>query len=192
VLSDTEDVFYLTLEECWDYVRGTAVTMGLRELAALRRTEFDRFRRGPVPPERFETAGLPYRRRIVAGPAAAERAEAGLLRGTGCSPGVVTAPVKVATPPMSDLALSGEILVAERMDPGWVPFYPAVAGLLVERGSILSHAGIVARELGIPAVIGIRGLLARVRTGQTVSMDGAAGTVWLYPVPRQTGMAGPP
>jgi pyruvate,water dikinase len=67
--------------------------------------------------------------------------------------------------------LDGEILVAERTDPGWVPLYPSVSGLLIERGSILSHSAIVAREMGIPTIVGITGLVG------TLKMDGGAGTV---------------
>jgi pyruvate,water dikinase len=75
------------------------------------------------------------------------------------------------------LQLSREILVAERTDPGWVPLYPAVAGILIERGSLLSHSAVVAREMGIPTIVGITGLLNAVQTGQTLTMDGRSGTV---------------
>ena len=60
-----------------------------------------------------------------------------------------------------------------------MPLYPSVSGLLIERGSILSHSAIVAREMGIPTIVGIPGLIAALRTGQRVRMDGAAGTVEL-------------
>jgi pyruvate,water dikinase len=79
--------------------------------------------------------------------------------------------------PSEDARLDGEILVAERTDPGWVPLYPSVSGLLIERGSILSHSAIVAREMGIPTIVGIPGLVGTLKTGQVVTMDGAAGTV---------------
>ena len=75
------------------------------------------------------------------------------------------------------MSLSGEILVAERTDPGWVPLYPAVSGILIERGSILSHSAVVAREMGIPTIVGITGLVNTLSTGQRVKMDGRAGTV---------------
>jgi pyruvate,water dikinase len=112
-------------------------------------------------------------------------AEDGTLRGTGCSPGIVTGTVKVIRTPREDVSLNGEILVAERTDPGWVPLYPSVSGLLIERGSILSHSAIVAREMGIPTIVGIPGLVATLQTGQTVTMDGGAGVVRLLqsPVP---------
>jgi pyruvate,water dikinase len=71
----------------------------------------------------------------------------------------------------------GEILVAQRTDPGWVTMFPAFRGILIERGSVLSHSAIVAREMGIPTIVGVTGLTARVRTGQRVRMDGGKGTV---------------
>ena len=76
-----------------------------------------------------------------------------------------------------DLNLNGEILVTSRTDPGWVPLYPSVSGLLVERGSLLSHSAIVAREMGLPAIVGIQGLTQTLRTGMRIRMDGKAGTI---------------
>jgi pyruvate,water dikinase len=181
LLDAQDDIFYLTLDEVWDYVRGRAVTTDLRALAALRRKEFDAYRQETTPPaDRFETFGLPYSRNRLRGRSRAVVMEAdGVLRGTGCCPGVVTGPVKVLRTPNEDAKLDGEILVAERTDPGWVPLYPAVSGLLIERGSILSHSAIVAREMGIPTIVGIAGLVETLKTGQVVTMDGAAGTVRL-------------
>jgi len=199
ILAAPEDVFYLTLDEVWDYVEGMAVTTDLRGLAALRRAEFDRYREVEARPEdRFETFGMAYHRNLFRGrpprraaPGSAGATPAGdagdagagpgaaALQGTPCCPGVATGAVKVIRTPADDASLAGEILVAERTDPGWVPLYPSVSGLLIERGSILSHSAIVAREMGIPTIVGIPGLIAALRTGQRVRMDGAAGTVEL-------------
>jgi pyruvate,water dikinase len=71
----------------------------------------------------------------------------------------------------------GEILVAERTDPGWVMIFPAAAGLLVERGSLLSHSAIVARELGLPTIVSICGLTRWLADGDWVEMDGSSGLV---------------
>ena len=101
----------------------------------------------------------------------------GVLRGTGCCPGVVRAAVRVVRDPRQPGELAGRILVAEQTDPGWTLLFPAAAGVLVERGSILSHAALVARELGVPCVVGIRGLLHALRDGEVVEMDGATGIV---------------
>jgi pyruvate,water dikinase len=185
VLDDPHDVYSLTIDEVWDFVKGTAVTTRLRELAALRKAEFDSYRSGalPRPDDRFETWGMAcHRNRLHNWAADADRAGtdtagSGGLHGTGCSPGVLTGPVRVVRSPRDDVSLNREILVAERTDPGWVPLYPAVSGLLIERGSILSHSAIVAREMGIPTIVGIPGLLAALHDGQIVTMDGSTGTV---------------
>jgi pyruvate,water dikinase len=177
LLDAPEDVFYLGLDELWDYVKGTALTTDLRGLAALRRKQFDEYRANPDIEERFETFGIAYHRNAFRSRRGAAVATTDGLRGVACSPGIVTGVVKVLRSPNDDMRLDGEILVAERTDPGWVPLYPSISGLLIERGSILSHSAIVAREMGIPTIVGIRGLTSLVKTGDTVTMNGSTGEV---------------
>ena len=182
VLAEEDDVFHLTLDEVLDFVKGTAVTTRLRDLAALRRAEFDEYRRDEdgEPDDRFETFGMVYHRnRLKARATVAAASPDGVLRGIPCSPGRVTGAVKVILAPSDDAQLDGEILVAGRTDPGWVPLYPSVSGLLIERGSILSHSAIVAREMGIPTIVGVPGLTSTLRTGQRVTMDGTTGAIEL-------------
>jgi pyruvate,water dikinase len=180
LLEEADDIFCLTIDEVWDFIKGTAVTTDLRGLVTVRRGEFEAFRseQDRMPDDRFETFGMAYHRNRFRGRrAAVEPSGDGVLRGIGCCPGVVTGVVKYVRSPAEDASLSGEILVAERTDPGWVPLYPSVSGLLIERGSILSHSAIVAREMGIPTIVGIPGLTSVLQSGQQVTMDGAAGTV---------------
>lgn len=66
---------------------------------------------------------------------------------------------------------------ARQTDPGWVVLFPAAAGLLVERGSLLSHSAIVSRELRLPCIVSLPGISGTLKTGDLVEMDGAAGTV---------------
>jgi pyruvate,water dikinase len=73
--------------------------------------------------------------------------------------------------------LNGEILVAERTDPGWIMLFPSAMGLLVERGSLLSHSAIVAREMGIPSIISIAGVTRWLKDGDWVELDGGSGVV---------------
>ena len=180
VLDLPDDVFLLTLDEVFDFVNGTAVSTRLGELAALRRREFEEFRGddAAAPDDRFETFGMVYHRnRLKSAVARAVDSGDGLLRGIPCSPGRVTGAVKVILTPSDDARLNGEILVAGRTDPGWVPLYPSVSGLLIERGSILSHSAIVAREMGIPTIVGVPELTRLLRTGQVVTMDGTTGSI---------------
>jgi len=101
-----------------------------------------------------------------------------VLRGVPCSPGEVEGVVRVVRSMKDAAGLEGEILVTERTDPGWVPLYPSCSGLLIERGSLLSHSAVVARELGLPAIVGISGgLMEKLKTGDRVRMNGATGEV---------------
>jgi phosphoenolpyruvate synthase/pyruvate phosphate dikinase len=97
--------------------------------------------------------------------------------GIGCCAGVVRGTVRVILDPRGAQLPAGSILVAEHTDPGWIMLFPSAKGLLVERGSLLSHSAIVARELGIPAVVSILGLTNWLRDGDLVELDGTHGTV---------------
>jgi pyruvate,water dikinase len=71
----------------------------------------------------------------------------------------------------------GEILVAPSTDPGWTPLFLMASGLVMEMGGAMSHGSVVAREYGIPAVVGVPGATERITTGLQITVDGAAGTV---------------
>jgi pyruvate,water dikinase len=73
----------------------------------------------------------------------------------------------------------GEILVAPSTDPSWTPLFLTAGGLVMEVGGAMSHGAIVAREYGIPAVVGVAGAIERIRSGQVVTVDGTRGTVIL-------------
>ncbi len=173
----TRDVFLLTREELLAANGTEHADTDLRVLVAGRRAEFDGYAREAAPPDRFESIGQPTDHEWGQTAAARPLARAADLRGTGCCPGVVRAPVRVVRDPREARDLAGHILVAERTDPGWTVLFPAVVGLLVQRGSLLSHSAIVAREMGIPCVVGIAGLLDTLADGEEVEMDGATGSV---------------
>lgn len=92
-------------------------------------------------------------------------------------------PVRVVVDPGDARVRPGEILVAERTDPGWIMLFPLAAGVLVERGSALSHSAIVARELGIPTVVALDDATRWLRDGDWVELDGASGAVAKIPAP---------
>ena len=98
-------------------------------------------------------------------------------QGTGACPGIVRGRARVVRDPRGVELEAGAILVAERTDPGWIMLFPAAAGLVVERGSLLSHSAIVARELGLPAVVGVPGCTTWLVDGDLVELDGATGVV---------------
>src|SRR5262245_63920999 len=75
----------------------------------------------------------------------------------------------------------GEILVAPSTDPGWTPLFLTAGGLVMEMGGANSHGAVVAREYGIPAVVGVDGATSRLSTGQTMTVDGTNGVITVAP-----------
>lgn len=177
VLNDATDIYFLTINEIWDFVYGTAVTQNLKSIVVMRRTEAQHHKTAQTKlPDRFETFGVPYldTPRDLLAHVWIEGAD---LHGVGCCSGIVRGRVRVVRSVNEISDLAGEILVAERTDPGWVFLYPSAAGILVERGSPLSHSAIVARELGKPIIVNIPNLTKSVATGNVVEMNGGLGTV---------------
>ena len=178
LIDQPRDVFYLEVEECLGHVAGTGTTTDLRGLVALRQAEFDRYREQPSPADRFETYGAVHEGNTFQGkPVAAQSPEGDRLKGLGCCPGVVRGRARVITDPRHATLKMGDILVAERTDPGWIMLFPSAAGLLVERGSLLSHSAIVAREMGIPAIVSLPGVTRWLHDGDLVELDGSTGIV---------------
>jgi rifampicin phosphotransferase len=100
------------------------------------------------------------------------------IRGFPGSAGVVQAPVRVLRDAADGAALqAGEVLVTTITNVGWTPLFPRAAAVVTDVGAPLSHAAIVARELGIPAVVGCGNATMRLKTGDQVRVDGTAGTV---------------
>lgn len=177
VLDHPRDVFYLEINEVLGFIDGTTSTTDLKGLVALRRSEFDRFRTLEPPADRFETRGTVHQGNGFRGVARPEDPGGDQRKGLGCCPGVVRGPVRVITDPRDAQLRCGDILVAERTDPGWIMLFPAASGLLVERGSLLSHSAIVAREMGIPAIVSIPGVTRWLKDGDHVEFDGSTGVV---------------
>lgn len=184
-----EDVFYLTIEEIIAYTEGRSSSLLLKNIAVMRKSEFDEYRNTPAPPDRFTTRGavgasLKWSQILAANDLLASELpvsdDPNVLLGTACCPGVVEGVVRVVVNMSDAQGLNGEILVTERTDPGWVPLYPACSGLLIERGSLLSHSAVVARELGLPTIVGVRGgLVSRLKSGMRVRMDAARGEIMI-------------
>lgn len=179
VLDKPNDVFFLTLQEIYGIHQGTLTAYNLKASVSQRKAEYAAFE-SMEPKIRFQTRGPVYWKNHFLDEPATPDVEEGAdydLKGLACCPGVVEGIVRVVHSPNEDLSLDGQILVAKRTDPGWVPLFPSVSGLLVERGSLLSHSAIVAREMGIPAIVGVKGLLNTLETGMKVRFDGQTGTI---------------
>jgi phosphohistidine swiveling domain-containing protein len=181
VLASPADIFYLELDEILGWCDGTAVTTNLKGLVEVRRTEFARYRGLEPPADRFETRGPVYHGHTYerAAKTGGETASDSEWKGMGCCPGIVRGVVRVVTDPRCAVLKPGEILVAERTDPGWIMLFASAAGLLVERGSLLSHSAIVSREMGIPAIVSIPDITKHLKDGNVVEMNGSTGTIKL-------------
>lgn len=182
-LQQPRDIFYLSVEEALGFIEGTIVGTDLAGLVSLRKAEFARYRLElPEPANRFETTGTvhignDFTATAEPHPAAETDGDSDHQQGTGCCPGVVRGKARVIMQPEGAVIEPGEILVAPRTDPGWIMLFPAAAGLLVEHGSLLSHAAIVTREMGIPSIVALPGITSWVKTGDWLEMDGKAGIV---------------
>ncbi|WP_327105355.1 PEP/pyruvate-binding domain-containing protein [Nonomuraea glycinis] len=166
VLDTAADVFFLTPPEV-----ESALTGGdLRELVAERRAAYEReARRRHVPRVLLSDGTEPE--------ALATVAADGALVGTAASAGTVTGTARVVLDPVGAHLEPGEILICPSTDPGWTPLFLTAGGLVMEMGGSMSHGAVVAREYGIPAVVGVPDATHRITTGQQVTVNGAAGTV---------------
>jgi len=176
LLDGPRDIFYLELDEVLAFVDGRSTCPSLRALAALRRQQFEEYEKATPPPSRFETRGSPYHGQTFR-ETVAPSADGNERRGQGCCPGVVRGPVRIVTDPLKISLRERAILVAEHTDPGWILVFPSALGVLVERGSLLSHAAIVTRELGIPSIVALPGVTRWLKDGDEVEMDGSLGIV---------------
>jgi len=177
LIEEPRDIFYLTIDEMLAVVEGTGVTLDLKALVELRHVEFDRYQAMPAPADRFQTRGIPYIGDQFAAPAVTATSTGQTLQGIGCCPGIVRGPVTLVEDPRDIRIAPGTIVVARSTDPGWVMVFPAATGLLVERGSMLSHSAIVAREMGLPTIVSIPGLTNWLKEGDLVEMNWASGVV---------------
>lgn len=174
-LRRADDVFYLTIEELDALARDRSRGARCRSAVQHRREAYDRFGRERLP-HRLMCRGSVHRydwhERDDRGAAAPGR-----LRGIPSSPGVVRGRAHVVAHPSPQERVDGEILVAPATEPAWMFLMYAARGVVVERGSALSHAAIIGRELGIPTVVGVAGATARIRTGDWVELNGVTGEV---------------
>ena len=102
-----------------------------------------------------------------------------IITGSPVSPGVAEGIVHVVLDPRGTQLAPGEILVCPGTDPAWTPLFMAAGGLITEVGGMMTHGSVVAREYGIPAVVGVHEATLRLQTGQRVRVDGTSGRVTL-------------
>jgi pyruvate,water dikinase len=171
VLAQPDDVFFLRFPELQALARGEE--QDWRALVAQRRHAYEREILRKQVPRIILSDGKAF----YEGMAAGAGDETGALTGSPVSPGVVEGVVHVVFDPREAQLTPGEILVCPGTDPAWTPLFLAAGGLVMEVGGLMTHGSVVAREYGIPAVVGVHEATRRLRTGQRVRVDGSAGRI---------------
>lgn len=177
-IAQPDDVFFLTRDEVLAALHGEALANV--DVAARRSAREEQARLAPPP---FVGRVHPLLRRLWAGMAGAFGAtpsDTAIVSGVPASPGRARGPVRlVRGPDQFDDLQPGDILVAPLTAPAWTPLFARAAGIVTDVGSAAAHASIIAREYGIPAVVGCGDATARLRNGMQVTVDGTAGNVEL-------------
>ncbi len=172
-IASAADVFFLDFDEVLVGLRGA----DLKGMVSDRRRLYDVELRRRRIPRLLLSDGTDVEAAFLAKTAARPQSAATGLAGTPASAGTATGRVRVVMNPVGAHLEPGEILVAPSTDPGWTPLFMTAGALVMEMGGVISHGAVVAREYGIPAVVGVVDATSRLHDGQTVTVDGASGTV---------------
>lgn len=175
IIENSRDVFMLETGELFQVIDGN-FPGSHKELIKSRKAEFESYKNAKVPSERFFSYGNDFSDVFIYSTEKIENIT-GDLKGIGCCPGVVKAKVQVINHPDETESLNGDILVTSSTDPGWVTLFPTASGIIVERGSLLSHSAIVSREMGIPCIVSVSGLLRTLNSGDEIIMNGSTGEI---------------
>jgi pyruvate,water dikinase len=168
VLSERDDVYYLTLQELRDIVRSRELN---GSLIGQRRAEHERNQK-LRPPRVITSDG-----EIIAGAYERPDLPAGALPGLAVSSGVVEGRARVLSS-MADGALqAGDILVTTFTDPSWTPAFVSIEALVTEVGGLMTHGAVIAREYGLPAVVGVENATRLIQDGQRIRVHGTEGYV---------------
>jgi len=183
ILDSKEDIVHLHMHEIFGYIDGTGVTENLRALVEIRKKEYEENQKYETPPQ-FATFG-PIRENVLT---LNKNTGSGqnVLRGIGSSSGKVRGIAKIMLSPDASEELGGDvILVARETDPGWLFIMLASKGIVVERGSMLSHTAITGRKFGIPTVVSVPMATSLIPDGAEIEIDGTSGTVTILNTGRE-------
>jgi rifampicin phosphotransferase len=172
VLVNEEDIFYLTVPELHDLV---STHRGDPELIGRRKDAF-RFYETLTPPRVLTSDG-----EVIAGAYRRENVPAGALVGLPVSAGTVEGRARVVKDIGGADIEAGDILVTTFTDPSWTPVFLAIKGLVTEVGGLMTHGAVIAREYGLPAVVGVEHATRLIRDGQRIRLNGTDGYVEILP-----------
>ena len=176
-IRSASEVWHLTMDEIFGYVDGTGVTENLQGLISIRKKEYRENLRHETPIQ-ITTLG-PVRENALDIPRAALRGGK-VLKGLGSSTGKVRGTARVVLDPNEPGTITDDmILIARETDPGWLFLMLASKGIVVERGSMLSHTAITGRKFGIPTIVSLPDATRIIKNGAKIEIDGASGVVTL-------------
>ena len=164
------DLAFLTLPELTDLAHNQAHDW--KTLVATRRATYERERRRRQVPRVLVSDGRAFYEGLGV---ASDNAET--ISGSPVSPGVVEGIVHVVFDPNATQLTPGEIMVCPGTDPAWTPLFMTAGGLVTEVGGMMTHGSVVAREYGIPAVVGVHQATQRLKDGQRIRLDGTTGKI---------------
>ena len=176
-INNEKDVFYLTVDEIFGLVDGSIIDIDLKKLIELRKEEYKKYETEAILPDRFLTRGFLGENFYYEDLTGNSQLDENTLQGTGCSKGIVKGKVKIVLNPMDTQVEDGDIVITKSTDPSWVMVFPLLKGLIVEKGSLLSHSAIISREMNIPAIVGVQGATSILKTGDMVQFDGSTGII---------------
>jgi len=171
VLAEPDDIFFLHLWELEKLAAGSLPNA--LEIVEQRRKSYQREMNRRRVPRMMLSDGTSF----YDGPVGSAQPDDSSLTGAPVSAGVVEGVVRVILDPHGARLLPGEILVCPATDPAWTPLFLAAGGLVMEIGGMVTHGSVVAREYGIPAVVGVSQATTRLKTGQRVRVDGSQGRI---------------
>ena len=177
VLRSEDDIFHLTQDEVFGYINGMGVTENLQAIADIRRCEYEQ-NLSVETAEQVTTLGAIHENNLLQ-PQVADFGS-GALQGLGSSAGKVQGTAKIISDPNQVETIADDmILVARETDPGWLFLMLAAKGMVVERGSMLSHTAITGRKFGIPTIVALSNSTKIIPDGAKIEIDGATGVVTL-------------
>ena len=174
VLREKEDIFFLTFQELHDVVRTNQVD---DQLIRQRKDAFQSYR-ALTPPRVLTSDG-----EGIAGAYRRDDVPAGALVGLPVSAGTIEGRARVIHDIAEADLEAGDILVTTYTDPSWTPLFVAIDGLVTEVGGLMTHGAVIAREYGLPAVVGVEHATRLIRDGQRIRVHGTDGYVEILPGP---------
>ncbi|MBJ8080737.1 phosphoenolpyruvate synthase [Bacillus cereus group sp. N14] len=168
VIHEVDDIYYLTFEELHEVVRTNKLDY---ELIQKQKNDYKLYEK-LTPPRVMTSAG-----EIITGKYKRENLPADVIVGLPVSSGVVEGRARVILNMEEANLEEGDILVTAFTDPGWTPLFVSIKGLVTEVGGLMTHGAVIAREYGLPAVVGVENATKRIKDGQRIRVHGTEGYI---------------